>query len=194
MAQHLLFQDGSHEDRSEAVCAQLNLTNLQAVEIRLEVFIPLRSLGPAGGPIHTLAVGASQQSFWIDQPKRPLLEFNRLPDAIGCGIGDPSADFKRGEIPQKSSVTDPAGWCFGLARFDLTLKPGEWWGLTYDCPLVTRGYLADQLPATVSPHPEQFRSASLKCAAAGNLFMAISSWMYLMIFFARLSTLDFSIC
>ncbi len=49
-----------------------------------------------------------------------------------------------------------AGWCFGLARFDLTLAPGDAWQLHFDCPMQTYGNLHDELPGTATLRPEQY--------------------------------------
>jgi hypothetical protein len=87
---HSLFQDGTAAKRSEAVCAQLRLANARSEEIIVQVFIVLRSLGPAGAPVHDLKAGTDGQSLWMARRDLPLLGVDRPPSAIGCGIGDPS--------------------------------------------------------------------------------------------------------
>src|SRR5690606_38446191 len=70
--------------------------------------------------------------------------------------GDPSRLAKGGQMPAHSACNDPAGWCFGLARFDVSLSAGETWSLHYDCPLQTYGNLEHDFPGTAGLHPADF--------------------------------------
>lgn len=149
---HTLFQDGTAAERAEAVAARLQLTASQAQTV--QVFVALRSLGPAGGPLNTLDV--DERGF--SRNHLPLLAFDRSPSATGCGVGDPSPLARQGHVPNETSVKDDAGWCYGLARFDVQLLPGETWVLRFDCPIQTRGNLQRELPSQASPRPEQFEA------------------------------------
>lgn len=163
---HSLFQDGNAADRSEAVCGQIQLTNVHSRAVSVDVFIALRSLGPAGGPLHALSTGSDGRSFWL--PSRgapqelglPLLAFDRAPAALGCGVGDPSPMARAGLTPPQEAATDRDGWCYGLARFHVTLACGETWSLRLDCPQQTRGSLQEVLPSTATPRPERFWARS----------------------------------
>jgi hypothetical protein len=163
---HSLFQDRTAEERSEAVCGQLQLTNMGAEPVRLEVFIALRSLGPAGGPIRDLKVGPDGCSFWLARRDLPLLGVDVLPGAIGCGVGDPSPLAREGQVPAGQGAEDPDGWCFGLARFDVTLPPGEPWQVHFDCPQQTYGDLQNDLAGTALLCPAQY-GARAKAHLAG---------------------------
>jgi hypothetical protein len=154
--QHSLFQDGTVATCSEAVCGKLSLTNRRSDAVQVQVFFALRSLGPAGGPVPELAVGSDEAGFWLPTRHLPLLCFDRQPSAIGCGIGDPSPLARTGRVPVEQCVHDPAGWCFGLARYNITLAPGETWQVHLDCPQQTYGTLQSELPGTAQPHPERF--------------------------------------
>lgn len=155
-AHHILFQDGESKARSEAVCARLEVMNQGDAGQRVEVFIALRSLGPAGGPVNGLAVGGDGCSFRMERRNLPLLGFDRAPSAVGCGTGDPSPLARQGRVPEERQADDDQGWCFGLVRFDLLLDPGESWQVTFDCPQQTYGNLVHDMPSTVVPKPEQF--------------------------------------
>jgi hypothetical protein len=156
VAQHSLFQDGTWRDRSESVCGQLMLTNMDSEPVRVEVFVALRSLGPAGGPVHSLRVGADRQSIWLAARDLPLLVFNRIPDALGCDVGDPSPLAQDGIVPVGQAAHDTNGWCFGLARWDLTLSSQGVWTLAFDCPQQTYGNLEHDLPGTATPSPHAY--------------------------------------
>jgi len=153
---HSLFQDGTAAARSEAVCARLTLTNPSPEPRPVQVFVALRSLGPAGGPLPALRIAPDSFGFWSADRTLPLLSLDQPPDAIGCGIGDPSPLAREGRTPAESQARDPDGWCFGLARYDLTLSPDGGWQVNLDCPHQTYGNLQEELPGTASPCPALF--------------------------------------
>ena len=164
---HSLFQDGTAAERSEAVCGRLQLTNTRREEIGVQVFIALRSLGPAGGPVYDLAVGPDERSFVVvgREPfgtpldvDLPVLGVSQSPSAIGCGVGDPSPLARAGLVPSERSVADPDGWCFGVARFDVELVSGGEWQVHFDCPQQTRFTLASDLASTAGLRPNQYES------------------------------------
>jgi hypothetical protein len=157
-AHHTLFQDGNAKAYSEAVCARLEVTNSGQTARRVEVFIALRSLGPAGGPISDLVVGADGRSLALKRRKLPLLGFDRVPDALGCGVGDPSPLAREGQVPPETQAEDKDGWCYGLARFDVSLEPGERWQVAFDCPQQTYGNLERDMPSTAQPQPAKFEA------------------------------------
>ncbi len=153
---HSLFQDGTHLDFSEAVCGQLHLANTSDDTHPTQLFIALRSLGPAGGPLPALNIGADGRTVEAGDRKLPLIGLNRTPSAFGCGIGDPFPRACVGVVPDAQSVVDSEGWCYAVARFDLTLAPGESWQLTFDCPQHTYGNLHNELPGTTRPRPDAY--------------------------------------
>ena len=153
---HSLFQDGAALERSEAVCGNLQISNPTPQRKRIQLFVALRSLGPAGGPVRDLKAGDDSKSFWLAERNLPLLGFDRVPDSIGCGVGDPSPLAREGKMPNAQTVTDPDGWCFGLARFDIVLLPRETWCLHFDCPQQSYGVVPDDLPGTAFLRPDQY--------------------------------------
>jgi hypothetical protein len=152
--EHTLFQDGTATDRDEAACALLELTNSGAATLDIQIWVVLRSLGPAGGPLHHLEVDGQR----IEDQHHTLMALDRTPSAAGCGVGDPSALVREGEIPDRRDAQDEAGWCYAVARYDVTLRPGQTWAVAMDCPIVSRGSLNRDLPGTASPQPESFTS------------------------------------
>ncbi len=153
---HSLFQDGTADARSEAVCGRLQLTNTGRDSVSVQVTLALRSLGPAGGPLHALAVGADGVSLGVGDGDAPLLSVDHAPTALGCGVGDPTSWARAAKAPGAQSVADPEGWCFGLLRYDVTLPPGATWDVHIDCPQQTHGNLHHELPGTAVPAPERY--------------------------------------
>lgn len=153
---HSLFQDGSAEDRSEAVAARVEIANGGEHATSVQLFLALRSLGPAGGPLYNLAVTNDARGFGRGAGNMPLLKVDRAPNEIGCGTGDPSPLARQGTVPEEHVITDQAGWCFGLMRFDLRLPAGKAWHVHLDCPQQTQGNLHQELPGTAIPKPELF--------------------------------------
>ncbi len=138
--QHSLFQDGRAADYSEAVCARLRLSNPVSAgrPASVQVFIALRSLGPAGGPLYDLAVDSNRRGFCQSEGGLPLLAVDRSPDAIGCEAGDPSPLARQGEAPAAAACQDKEGWAYGLLRYDLLIPAGESWTVRLDCPQQTK--------------------------------------------------------
>jgi len=157
---HSLFQDGKAADRSESVRARLRVSNTGTDQTAVQVYLALRSLGPAGGPLEDLMVGQDGSSFWLTERNLPLLGADRTPAAVGCGVGDPSSLARAGAIPTETSVSDPQGWCFGLMRFDLALAPGEMWLVHLQCPQQSYGNLQEELPGTATPQPQAFDASA----------------------------------
>ena len=159
---HSLFQDGAADDRSEAVCGQLHMTNTTQTTLSVQVYIALRSLGPAGGPVADLMIAPDGRGFWLCERRLPLLGFDCAPTRVGCGVGDPSPLARQGRVPHAQSMHDAHGWCYGLACFDLTLQAGQSWQVHFDCPQQSYGVLTHELPGTAVPRPELF---DLRCQA-----------------------------
>lgn len=155
---HSLFQDGTESNQSEAVCGQIELTNQQNQPLVIQLFVVLRSLGPAGGPVYDLAVGTDRKSFWNKTLSFPRIGFDLLPQKIGCGVGDPSQSAQKGHIPSQLTADDPDGWCYGLAQFEVTLPPGKPWSVRFDCPIPTVGVLQKEYPGLNQTRPDQYQT------------------------------------
>ncbi len=86
---HTLFQDGVSSQFSEAVAARIELGVSGDQPVDVQLFVALRSLGPAGGPLTDIQYDRNGCSFWEGNWNRPLLAADRGPSRAGCGIGDP---------------------------------------------------------------------------------------------------------
>lgn len=164
LVEHILFQDGSAQSRTEAACAQLVLANTLAAPVRVQLVLALRSLGPAGGPLPNLALADGRRALQR-RDGAVLLAVDRTPDAAGCGVGDPFVAARYGLTPAAPEAEDVEGWCFGLLRYDLVLDPGVTWAVHLDCPLPTNGTLARDYPSCATPQPAAF-AARLAAHAA----------------------------
>ena len=155
-AEHLLFQDGSSADFSEAAAARIRLENILPEALDIQLFLVLRSLGPAGGPLKGLMTGLDGRSIWDSRRDLLLLAADQAPSQSGCGIGDPTTLAQVGQCPAPAQVEDPAGWCFGLLRYDVRLEAGQSWSVALDCPQHTYGALSGELPNHARACPEAF--------------------------------------
>lgn len=154
---HSLFQDGIAAERSEAVCAEIRLENLRSDLVDIQLFVTLRSLGPAGGPVYDLKVGSDHRSFWLSKRDLPLMGVDLTPTLVGCGIGDPSPLAQQGQVPVAQEADEEDGWCFGLMRFDIHLSTQEGWSVHIDCPQQSYGVLQNALPGKATFHPECYQ-------------------------------------
>jgi hypothetical protein len=153
---HTLFQDGNCAEFTEAVSARLGLSNNGHTTKTVQVFIAMRSIGPAGGPLTHLSITEDQRGFYKTKSSMTNLLTDRTPDAAGCGVGDPSPLAMKGQVPSENTVKDPAGWAFGLQRYDLTLKAGESWTVHIDCSQQGGRYWDYIKNTGVPPRPEAF--------------------------------------
>ena len=156
--EHTLFQDGDCAEHNEAVAARLTLNNATSRPVNVQVFVALRSLGPAGGPLKNLKTGPDRASVWLDRRSLPLLALTLPAQAAGCGVGDPSPLARQGLVPAEAQVEDAQGWCYACLRYDLALGPGAAWQVALDCPQQTYGNLEGELPGCSEAHPERFEA------------------------------------
>jgi len=155
-AEHELFQDGSEKDQSECVAAKLSLKNTENSVKKVDLYIVLRSLGPAGGLVNSIEAGIDKKSFWMQKDKNPMIGLDREPDEIGCGIGDPTACARSRMLPKETIAEDPEGWCYGIMCFRLSLKPKEEFVLRMDCPIRSYGVIPEELPGLQELRPKMF--------------------------------------
>lgn len=155
---HSLFQDGTAAERSEAVRGRVRLTNTRDTAMSVQLFIALRSLGPAGGPVHDLRLSPDGRGLWLARRDLPLLTVDEQATAAGCGVGDPSPLALLGQVPEARSAEDAEGWCYGLFRWDLDLSSGSTWQVHFDCPMQTydAGPLTAELPSTATSQPDAY--------------------------------------
>ncbi|ACZ42892.1 hypothetical protein Tter_1988 [Thermobaculum terrenum ATCC BAA-798] len=148
---HSLLQPAGED--APAVDATVQLVNTGAQAVRLELFLALRSLGPAGGPVGYIALG-DEGTACVDRDGRVLLSVSSPPDAAGCGVGDPSPLAMRGEVPPTTKAADDGGWCYALLKYELLLGSGDRWQLQLRCPLQPRSALRADMPSKGTTLPD----------------------------------------
>ncbi len=152
VAKHILFQVGSARQRNEVVSARLKLSYTGTASLNIQVFMVLRSLGPAGGPLENLTVTGTQ----ILSRNHVLMALDRVPSVAGCGVGDPSELARFGDVPEFPEAQDDAGWCYALLRYDVSLEKDSDWVVHLDCPLIARNGLHEDLNSIALSQPESF--------------------------------------
>ncbi len=119
----------------QLVGSRARLTNRGSRTRRLALFVAIRPLGPAGGPIRRLEVAAEGRALLVDG--HVALVSEAMPTASGLEPRDTVADAVRaGKLSDARSVTSADGNCSGVLRFDLTLVPGESHNYAFACPVL----------------------------------------------------------
>lgn len=105
------------------------------VPSRLALYVVLRPLGPAGFPVHALAVSEAGDALLAEG--HPVLIASQRPSAAGVVPTDTIGQFAlEGRTPSDTKAASPAGDCSGALRFDLTIEPGEAKTLGFLCPVL----------------------------------------------------------
>ena len=103
--------------------ARVHLENRGAREARLQLYAALRPLGPAGGPVRSIAVCAEGDGLLVDG--HTALISTQRPEAAGVlaadGIG---ALALQGAMPAERTAVSPAGDGSGALRIETSLSPG----------------------------------------------------------------------
>jgi hypothetical protein len=107
--------------------AQITVKNDGYVSQNLWLYVAVRSLGPAGGPIDQISYDENVRTIWVNGD--PAVQLDRPPEAFGaCAFQDEEDDISlwasRGEIPKAVKASAPLGLASGAARFAAKLKPG----------------------------------------------------------------------
>ncbi len=112
--------------------AHIALRNDGFVSRSLWLYVAVRSLGPAGGPVHDVSYAEDARTILVNGDA--AVQLDRAPEAFGActfedGEDDISVWASRGEIPGVLRATSPLGLAGGAARFAVRLRPGEEFGL-----------------------------------------------------------------
>jgi hypothetical protein len=101
--------------------ARVTLTNRGDRDARVSLFAAVRSLGPAGWPVHAMSV--EDGALFADGEL--ALEPNVKPSAAGVANDDRvGVDAARGDVPRRTVARSRDGNATGALRFDVTLAPG----------------------------------------------------------------------
>jgi hypothetical protein len=100
------------------------------------VYVAVRSLGPAGGPLNNISTTQNLQTVQIDQ--KPVVQFDRTPAGFGAtSFGRDGDDIsvwaKRGTLPTNQQSSDSLGLASGAVRYRVHLKAGQTFKLSLRC-------------------------------------------------------------
>lgn len=104
------------------------LRNTGGEDADISVYLVIRSVGPAGGPVSSLGLAEDGNAVEVNGHK--LVYAERAPDGWGCvsyaAAGrDISEYLQEGSLPEAPRVTDASTWASGAMEYRLLLKPGE---------------------------------------------------------------------
>ena len=117
------------------VGSRAHLTNTGEKDRRISLYVALRSLGPAGGLVESLAVSDAGDALLVDG--HPALVANEKPDAAGVSdTDDVGESATAGKMPAEKKAASKIGDCSGALRFDLTIPAGKTRTLGLVCPVL----------------------------------------------------------
>ncbi|HUU93909.1 MAG TPA: hypothetical protein VM238_22170 [Phycisphaerae bacterium] len=117
------------------VAARTHLTNPGTAERKVSLYVALRPLGAAGGPVKKLAVSNEGDALLADG--RPALVAGAKPSGAGVLSTDTIGDLAmEGKTPTDTTAASDAGDCSGALQFEVTVPPGETQTLGFICPVL----------------------------------------------------------
>jgi hypothetical protein len=117
------------------VGAKIRLRNVGRESRTFRLFVAIRPVGPAGGPIHAIELVEAGRIVTIDG--HVAASADPAPAAAGAIASDSIGEFAwRGEVPDARSADSPTGDCSALLRFDVTLSRGESRIFRLVCPVL----------------------------------------------------------
>jgi hypothetical protein len=123
------------------VAARAHLTNTGRTPRAVRLYVALRAVGPAGGPVRQLAVSDAGDALLVDG--RPALVAGRKADAAGVLPHDEAGELvliaehaADGGVPDAGAATSRYVDAAGALRFDLTLRPGKTDAVGVICPVL----------------------------------------------------------
>jgi hypothetical protein len=119
----------------QIVGARIRLANDGVAPASLLVVAALRPMGPAGGPVHRLAVGTDGDALLVEG--HPALVANSTPQSAGVSANDDVGRWASdGRIPAGRQAESATGDCSGALGFALKLAPQESKTLGFICPVL----------------------------------------------------------
>jgi hypothetical protein len=115
--------------------AQVEITSTAKTPREVQLYVALRPLGAAGGPVLKIALNDKRDAILVDG--RLALWAERAPTSIGVSVEDDVAEYAlRGSIPEDFGVGSSGGGCSGLMRYDLRLPAEGAYELGFICPVL----------------------------------------------------------
>ncbi|MGC8833276.1 MAG: hypothetical protein ACP5R4_04405 [Armatimonadota bacterium] len=102
--------------------------NNSSADANVTVYLAIRSMGPAGGPVSALGLAPSGTEVLVNGA--PLVFAERKPDGWGCvsyslSGKDISEYLLEGKLPDEQSISDKSTWGSGALAYELNLPPGQ---------------------------------------------------------------------
>ncbi|KPJ70599.1 MAG: hypothetical protein AMS14_10325 [Planctomycetes bacterium DG_20] len=117
------------------VAARAHLTNAGTSDRKASLYVALRPLGPAGGPVRRLAASDTGDALLADG--HPALVAESKPSGAGVLATDTITDLAaEGQLPAETSAESTSGDCSGALRFDLAIPAGKTQTLGFICPVL----------------------------------------------------------
>lgn len=117
------------------VGARVHLTHSGTTSRKLALYVALRPLGPAGGPVGALAVAGEGAALLVDGHTALVAE--TMPSAAGVVAADTIGDLAmHGQMPADQRAESATGDCSGALRFDLEVAADGTKTLGFICPVL----------------------------------------------------------
>ena len=119
----------------QVVAARAHLGNRGESAAAVALYIALRPLGAAGGPVKELALSDTLDALLVDG--HPALVAEAAASGAGVAAKDEIGQLaSAGRLPKDQTAQSSSGDCSGALRFDLELGPGQTKTLGFLCPVL----------------------------------------------------------
>lgn len=120
---------------------EVEVTNKGKQVAEFWLYVAVRSIGPAGGPVNSLSASRDARTILLNGA--PAIQLDPAPATFRVVTFEPTGDdislwAKRGELPRAESGSDRLGLAGGAARYRLRLSPGESFSLYMRCAIRNR--------------------------------------------------------
>jgi len=128
-------QRPSSDGNVHVAAVRVRLTNTDSEAKPVRVYVALRPLGPAGGPVRQLAVSDAGDALLADG--HPVLVSTAKPVAAGVVATDTVGNLATtGTMPARTQATSDTGDCSGALRFHITVGAAKTETLGFICPVL----------------------------------------------------------
>lgn len=119
----------------QVVAARACVTNTGQRPVSVVLYVALRPLGAAGGPVKTLSVSAAGDALLVDG--RPALVAETPPAAAFVAATDTIGEWaSAAKLDYRKTAASPSGDCSGALRYDLRLVAGQTRTFGFICPVL----------------------------------------------------------
>ncbi|GAQ84487.1 hypothetical protein KFL_001910060 [Klebsormidium nitens] len=120
---------------------QVNVTNAGNASVSPSIFVALRPIGPAGGPVTQIDVSGNGSALLVNGHVALLASGPNLPSAAGVTAQDDLDTFAAtGGVPTGQSAAAPGGTGAGALGFKLTLPAGSSQSIDVLAPVLAGKY------------------------------------------------------